>query len=270
MASDPNLVGINIADRYCITGKIGSGGMGQVYSAISFEDPSRTVAIKLIQRDKELSSEDLLRFQKEAALMSQLHHPNIICFYELGLFGNENVDSGAVTGHEGGYYIVMEVAEGEDLKDILKAGIRKNLGFFFNVGLKVSSALAYTHSKNIIHRDIKPQNIIVGNAERGNYDVPLKVLDFGIARLSEIQQFESQQHEIAGTPLYMAPETSKYITAPVDHRADLYSLGCVLYEVLSKPPSLQQVEASSSKIMPSARSNLFLQLDQMFRRSSIK
>ena len=69
MASDPNLVGINIADRYCITGKIGSGGMGQVYSAISFEDPSRTVAIKLIQRDKELSSEDLLRFQKEAALI---------------------------------------------------------------------------------------------------------------------------------------------------------------------------------------------------------
>ena len=92
MAADPNLIGINIADRYCITGKIGAGGMGQVYSAISYEDPSRTVAIKLIQRDKALSSEDLLRFQKEAALMSQLHHPNIICFYELGLFGNENID----------------------------------------------------------------------------------------------------------------------------------------------------------------------------------
>ena len=237
MAADPNLIGINIADRYCITGKIGAGGMGQVYSAISYEDPSRTVAIKLIQRDKALSSEDLLRFQKEAALMSQLHHPNIICFYELGLFGNENIDGGTPTGLEGGYYIVMEVAEGEDLKSILKTGIRKNLGFFFNVGLKISSALAYTHSKNIIHRDIKPQNIIVGKHESANYDVPLKVLDFGIARLSEIQQFESQQQEVAGTPLYMAPETSKYLTAPVDHRADLYSLGCVLYEVLTgKPP----------------------------------
>ena len=87
----------------------------------------------------------------------------------------------------------------------------------------------------------------MGNAERGNYDVPLKVLDFGIARLSEIQQFESQQHEIAGTPLYMAPETSKYITAPVDHRADLYSLGCVLYEVLTgKPPF---TSASRSKLI---------------------
>ena len=141
MAEKKNYIGVNIADKYSITGKIGSGGMGQVYSAISYEDPSRTVAIKLILKDKKKDknreqnrdtkqiSEEFLRFQKEAALMSQLHHPNIICFYELGLIKNDNSSDDASAIDEG-YYIVMEVADGEDLKNLLKRGIRRDLGFF--------------------------------------------------------------------------------------------------------------------------------------------
>ncbi len=239
------LVGKKIADRYCITGEIGAGGMGRVFRAMPFDDPSHDVAIKVILRNRELNSEDLLRFQKEAALMSRLHHPNIICFHELGLLGSEGKDSNNEFGN--GYYIVMEVATGSNLKESLARDGRKDLAFFFQVGLQVTAALDYTHGKNIIHRDIKPQNIVVGKAIADQRDLMVKVLDFGVARLAEAMHFSPSNGgnlaarkgvpDIAGTPLYMAPEQTHLLDAPIDHRVDLYSLGCVLYEILvGRPP----------------------------------
>lgn len=235
MSSQEGLIGTRIADRYRITGEIGAGGMGHVYRAMPFADPSQDVAIKVIRSDQNLGPQSILRFQKEAALMSRLYHPNIICFHELGLFGHEDDVS---KGLGQGYYIVMELANGRNLKESLAIDSRKDLAFFFEVALQVVSALDYTHGKNITHQDIKPQNIIVGKAWQEQRGIIVKVLDFGVARLTEVTKKQElrtkkQDFDVVGTPLYMAPEQTPFIDAPIDHRVDLYSLGCVLYEILA-------------------------------------
>jgi len=230
------LIGEHIADRYCIISEIGRGGMGYVFRAMSFADPSQFVAIKVIQRKSNFNYETLLNFQKEAALMSQLHHPNIVAFYELGLLDME----GSLGG---GYYIVMEIANGMDLKSLLRRDGPKSLEFFFQLAIQVTEALDYTHGKNIIHRDIKPQNIIVGRNWREKRELVVKILDFGVAHLAETMHSSGDanakgRREIAGTPVYMAPEQSSDGFTR-DHRMDLYSLGCVLYEILTGSPPFQ-------------------------------
>ena len=228
-------LGKKIADRYFITGEIGAGGMGHVFKAISFNDPAVDVAIKFILASEKLGIDTMSSFQKEASLMSMLHHPNIVGFKELGIIESSDMDRRA-RNRLSGYYIVMEMAQGIDLKSYLKNKVWLPISVFFQVAKKLASALDYTHSKNIIHGDIKPHNMIIDfDRTRTNGLCDIKILDFGIARLSEIMSSADSQKksaEFIGTPQYISPEQTQLLPIDADHRADLYSLGCVFYEML--------------------------------------
>jgi serine/threonine-protein kinase len=197
--------------RFQIRGLLGRGAMGVVYKA---HDPhiERTVAIKLIRADLldgESRERYLARFRNEARVAGRCVHPNIIGLYDFAL-------------HAGNPYLVLEYVDGMDLGRAFPRGSRVADGVVTQIALQVLDALGYAHGFGIIHRDIKPANILV------TPDGQLKVTDFGISRFA----FDSTQSAVmVGTPSYMSPEQCRGV--PLDHRCDLFSLGCVLYELAS-------------------------------------
>ncbi|MEM7386454.1 MAG: protein kinase, partial [Verrucomicrobiota bacterium] len=194
---------------------IGRGGMGLVYKARQ-KNLERWVAIKLLPVEAALDAEFEDRFMREARMMAKLDHANITHIYDFG-----EVD--------GLYYIIMEYVEGRHLAMSL---INESLPLSESVGivLQISEALSYAHSRGVIHRDIKPANLMITGEGR------VKVMDFGLAKLigasadgpADITRTQAS----LGTPHYMAPEQHKSLQT-ADHRADIYSLGVVLYELLT-------------------------------------
>jgi eukaryotic-like serine/threonine-protein kinase len=209
--------------HYHILRKLGAGGMGEVYLA---EDAQlgRTVALKILPADAAHDRERMYRFLQEARTASALNHPNIAHIYEIGEFNGVS-------------FIVMEYVEGQTL-DAKINGRPIDASESIKIGVEIADALTEAHAKGITHRDIKPSNIIV--TSRGG----VKVLDFGLAKVAKVTGAEPQNvasdistqikttpGTVMGTVLYMSPEQA--MGREVDHRSDIFSLGTVLYEMIT-------------------------------------
>src|SRR5688572_20302719 len=204
-----------LISHYRVTGKLGTGGMGVVYEAEDTRLP-RKVALKFLPEELADDADAVRRFHREAETIALLNHPNICIIYDIG-------------DHEGRAFIAMECVEGVNLKTYIARHTLDTAGIADIAG-QIALALEAAHAKGIVHRDIKPGNIIVTDARQ------VKVLDFGLARrfrAAETDNLGLEGSTMPGRPMgtanYMAPE--RILQMPLDPRSDLFSLGVVIYEM---------------------------------------
>lgn len=218
-----SLVGSQIAGHYEITEFLGEGGMSLVYKAKQLP-LERMVAIKILKKHALSDELKIKRFFQEARTVSTLAHPNIISLLDFG------VSETAVP------YMVMDFLEGKTLSSAIANKEKFDLIRFIHVFSQVCDALYHAHNKGVLHRDLKPGNIMLVD-EQGDVDF-VKILDFGIAKLlpwaDSNMQHLTHTGEVFGSPLYMSPE--QCLGHELDLRSDIYSLGCVMYEVLTGEP----------------------------------
>jgi HAMP domain-containing protein/predicted Ser/Thr protein kinase len=204
--------GKTLALRYDIQNVLGVGGMGMVYKA-SDRELGELVAIKTLKPDMMQQDPSALeRFKSEIRLARKIAHRNVVRTYDLG----EN---------SGVYFITMEFVDGKSLKELIQSRGRLPVAIVLPIAKQLCRALEVAHEEGVIHRDIKPANMVV------QPDGVLKVMDFGIARLAQRTEGQTQAGMVVGTPEYMAPE--QLLGEDIDARADLYSAGVVLYECLT-------------------------------------
>jgi eukaryotic-like serine/threonine-protein kinase len=209
MAVSDTLINTLFDGRYRILRKLGSGGMANVYLAED-EELGRRVAIKILNERHANDESFVERFRREAKHAAGLSHPNIVSIYDRG-------------EAEGTYYIAMEYLEGRSLKELIQSRGPAPVSIAIEYARQILSALRVSHRTGVIHRDIKPHNVLVDGEGR------LKVTDFGIARAGPSQMTEAGS--IVGTAQYLSPEQAQ--GAPVSESSDLYSVGIVLYELLT-------------------------------------
>jgi predicted Ser/Thr protein kinase len=224
---------------------LGQGGMGAVYKA---RQPGldRVVALKILPREAAGEPAFAERFTREARALARLSHPNIVAVYDFGQSG-------------GWYYLLMEFVDGVNLRQMLRAG-RLQPEQALQIVPQICEALQYAHDEGIVHRDIKPENLLLDRKGR------LKIADFGLARLlgraPSVDRLTRPQ-QVMGTPHYMAPEQVER-PLEVDHRADIYSLGVVFYEMLTGELPLGRFPVPSEKIQVDVR------IDEMVLRALAK
>jgi serine/threonine protein kinase len=204
------VIGTLIGHRFRLEERIGSGGMSSVYRAF---DPTleRSVAIKLMHRDISTDPDQLERFRREARAVAQLNHPHVVTVIDAG-------------EDEGAPYIVFEYVEGETLKDRIRRHGRLPVAEAVAYAIEIGRALECAHSHRLVHRDVKPQNVLIDPDGRA------KVTDFGIARSLEAQGLTAPGR-VLGTTDYVSPEQA--LGHEVTEQSDIYSLGIVLYEMLT-------------------------------------
>ena len=200
--------GSTFAGRYQVIEELGKGGMGIVYKVVDTKIKEK-VALKLIRPEVASDRDTIERFSNELRLARKIRHKNVCGMYDLG-------------EAEGSHFITMEYVHGEDLKSMIRMSGSLSLGMLLSVGKQVCDGLAEAHGLGVVHRDLKPQNIMID--KNGN----AKIMDFGIAR-SVREKGITGPSVLIGTPQYMSPEQAE--VKEVDHRSDIYSLGVILYEM---------------------------------------
>lgn len=205
------MIGKILGDRYEIIEEIGNGGMAVVYKA-KCRKLNRVVAIKVLKDEFKVDEEFVKKFNRESQAAASLSHPNIVSVYDVG-------------HDDGTYYIVMELVEGINLKDYIIKNPKMDWRVALKYSMQICSALTHAHRNGIIHRDIKPHNIIL--SKDGN----CKVTDFGIAFVNNMNETRKIDEGILGSVHYISPEHAKGVIT--DERSDIYSLGVTMYEMLT-------------------------------------
>ena len=227
VASADTLVGRVLDGKYELRGRLGVGGMGTVYRARRVHIGDE-VAVKVLHPKYLTDDAAIGRFRREARAAAQLHHPNVITIHDYG----ETEDDGEQLA-----YIVMELVRGESLRDILRGEGRLQPARAVALMRDICAGVGSAHRRNIVHRDIKPDNIIVLAPDDDHERETVKVVDFGIAKLRDVATSEhtlTMAGVVVGTPFYMSPE--QCLGETLDARADVYSLGALLYEMLAGSP----------------------------------
>src|SRR6204780_3308539 len=215
--------------RYELTHLIARGGMAQVYRAMD-RQLERPVALKVLFPELSVDRTFVERFRREAQAAANLSHPDLVPVFDWG-------------EDEGTYFIVMELVNGTSLAEMLRGGATISASRAAQIGAQVASALGYAHRTGVVHRDVKPGNILITR------DGQVKVTDFGIAQAVSSEDHLAEAGSVMGTATYFSPEQAS--GAPVDGRSDVYSLGVVLYEMLvGRPPFIGDtpVEVSSQHV----------------------
>ncbi|MFC1511486.1 protein kinase [Candidatus Margulisiibacteriota bacterium] len=215
-----------IDNRYEVISELGQGNNSKVYLAKDRQNQQK-VAVKVLSKQRR-DAESILRFRKEAEIISKLSHPHIVKLLGYGK-------------HQGSIYLVMELAEGKSLHDLLK-GATFSLEYCLDIIMQVAAALDYVHGRGVIHRDLKPKNIIIGRDEQGT--IGLKIIDFCLARVMDLTEIMDKD-AVVGTFSYMSPEQAGTLPMLPDERSDLYSLGIIFYELIAGAVPFQGEDVSA-------------------------
>ncbi|MDY3119283.1 MAG: Stk1 family PASTA domain-containing Ser/Thr kinase [Peptoniphilus sp.] len=252
--------GMILADRYECLKRIGSGGMGDVYKAHD-RRLDRIVAIKVLKSEYNEDDNFIRKFRRESLAAASISHPNIVSIYDVGM---------ETVADEDVYYIVMEYIDGKTLKELIKEEGMLSQNQALNYLIQIAEALKIAHSKNIIHRDIKSQNIMVTRDNR------VKVTDFGIARMAG-NATVTVTNAVMGSVHYFSPEQAR--GQKVDARSDIYSMGIVLFEMLTgevpfdseNPITVALMHVQNEIPMPSERNpRVSPEVDRVFRHMTEK
>ncbi len=225
---------------------LGQGGMGAVYTARQ-KKLDRLVALKIIRPESANDPAFAERFNREARTLARLSHPGIVAVHDFGEVVLSHSDLGDETPRAL-YYFVMEYVDGANLRQLIAGGDLSPVQSMAIIP-QICDALQFAHEAGVVHRDIKPENILLDRSGR------VKIADFGLAKLasgSELDFTLTGTHQVMGTPLYMAPEQMEGSNT-VDHRADIYSLGVVFYEMLTGHLPMGQFDPPSQQIEVDAR-----------------